>query len=162
MHKFLHRIDNAITPLRTFANFAGAPLLDLIIRLYLANDFFKSGITRFNDWKNASFDNQIFLFSAEHPVPFLPPEAAAYVTMSAELILPALLVVGLFGRAAAAGLLIMTAVIEFTYGHFDVHILWAFLAASILVRGPGALSLDTVLLKILRRVNTKNPAASTL
>jgi putative oxidoreductase len=72
------------------------------------------------------------------------------------MILPTLLVLGLFGRAAAAGLLIMTAVIEFTYGHFDVHILWAFLAASILIRGPGLLSLDTVLLRTLHRNRGRN------
>lgn len=146
-----HSIDNLIEPLRKLANFAGAPLWDLGARLFLANTFFKSGLVRYKAWANGDFDSQIFLFELEHPVPGLDPEIAAYATTGAELILPVLLALGLFGRFAAAGLLIMTAVIEFTYGHFDVHILWAFLAASILIKGAGTLSLDHLLVKFLRR-----------
>ena len=143
-------VDNLINPLRKLANSVGSPLFDLVVRVFLAHEFFKSGIIRFNDWKNGSFDNQIFLFELEHPVPGLDPAMAAYLTTGAEIILPIMLVLGLFGRFAAAGLLVMTAVIEFTYGHFDVHILWAFLAAMILIKGPGKLSLDTLILKWIR------------
>ena len=146
-----HSIDNLIDPLRKLANLVGAPLWDLAARLFLAHAFFKSGLVRYKAWANGDFDSQIFLFELEHPVPGLDPEIAAYMTTGAELILPVLLALGLFGRFAAAGLLIMTAVIEFTYGHFDVHILWAFLAASIFIKGAGTLSLDHLLVKFLRR-----------
>ena len=146
-----YSIDNAIEPLRRLANFAGAPLWDLAARLFVANAFFKSGMVRFNAWRNGDFESQIFLFELEHPVPGLDPELAAYITTGAEVVLPVLLALGLFGRFAAAGLLIMTAVIEFTYGHFAVHILWAFLAASIFIKGPGALSLDNLLVKFIRK-----------
>ena len=144
------KIDTLIEPLRRLANCVGSPIFDLTARLYLAYEFWKSGILRFNDWKNGSFDNQIFLFELEHPVPGLDPATAAYVTMSAEIILPIMLALGLFGRFAAAGLLAMTAVIEFTYGHFDVHILWAFLAGMIFIKGAGKLSLDHLILKWIR------------
>ncbi len=144
------KIDAFINPLRCIADHIGAPLFDLSVRLYLAYEFWKSGVLRFNDWKNGNFDNQVFLFELEHPVPGLDPTLAAYMTTGAELILPIMLVLGLFGRFAAGGLLVMTAVIEFTYGHFDVHILWAFLALSILIRGPGKLSLDSLILKWIR------------
>lgn len=144
------KIDTLIEPLRKLANCVGSPLFDLTVRLFLAYEFWKSGILRFNDWKNGSFDNQIFLFELEHPVPGLDPTTAAYLTMGAEIILPIMLVFGLFGRFAAAGLLAMTAVIEFTYGHFDVHILWAFLAGMIFIKGPGRLSLDHLILKWIR------------
>ena len=146
----LQTVDNMINPLRKLANCVAAPLFDLAARLYLGNEFFKSGILRFKDWKNGNFDNQVFLFELEHPVPGLDPATAAYLTTGTEVILPIMLVLGLFGRFAAAGLLVMTAVIEFTYGHFDVHILWAFLAAMIFIRGPGKLSLDTLILKWIR------------
>lgn len=150
MRSLAQKIDGLIEPLRRLANCVGAPLFDFGVRLYLGYEFWKSGIVRFNDLKNDNFDNQIFLFELEHPVPGLDPATAAYLTTGAELILPIMLVLGLFGRFAAAGLLIMTAVIEFTYGHFDVHILWAFLALTILIRGPGKLSLDTLILKWIR------------
>lgn len=145
------KIDNLIEPLRKLANFIGAPIFDLSVRLYLGYEFFKSGLTRWNDFSNGSFDNQIFLFELEHPVPGLDPATAAYMTLAGEMILPIMLFVGLFSRFAAAGLLIMTAVIEFTYGHFDVHILWAFLGLMIFIKGPGALSLDYLILKTIRK-----------
>ena len=147
----LSKIDDLIEPLRRLANFAGAPLWDLAARLFVANAFWSSGILRYKDWANGNFDNQIFLFELEHPVPGLSPETAAYAATAGELVLPVLVALGLFGRLGAAGLLIMTAVIELTYGHFPVHILWIFLAASIFIKGPGALSLDHLLLKFIRR-----------
>lgn len=150
MTALLQSIDNAIEPLRKLANGVGAPVFDLAARLYLGNEFFKSGMLRFKDLMNGNFSNQVFLFELEHPVPGLDPTFAAYLTTGAELVLPVLLVFGLFGRTAAAGLLIMTAVIELTYGHFDDHILWAFLAATLLIKGPGKFSLDTLLLKWIR------------
>lgn len=148
---FAQKIDNLIEPLRKLSQCVIAPIFDLAARLYLAKIFWSSGVLRFNDWKNGSFDNQIFLFELEHPVPGLAPETAAYMTTAAELILPVLLAFGLFGRVGAAGLLVMTAVIEFTYGHFDSHILWAFLAAMILIKGPGKISVDYLLLKFIRK-----------
>lgn len=151
MTAFFRTIDDLINPLRKLANCVGAPVWDLGARLFLANAFFKSGLTRFNDLKNGTFDNQIFLFELEHPVPGLDPEFAAYASTFGELILPILLVFGLFGRVGAAGLLIMTAIIELTYIHATDHILWAFLAAAILIRGPGKLSLDALILKLIRK-----------
>lgn len=148
---FAKKIDTLINPLRNLADKFASPLFDLGARLYLGNEFWKSGVLRFKDYLNGTFDNQIFLFELEHPVPGLDPTAAAYLTTGAEIILPVMLVFGLFGRFAAGGLLFMTAIIEFTYGHFDVHILWAFLAAMILIKGPGLLSLDTLLVKFLRK-----------
>ncbi len=144
------KIDTLIEPLRGLAGCIASPLFDLGARLYLGHAFFSSGLLRFKDWQNGNFSNQVFLFELEHPVPGLDPTAAAYLTTGAEIILPIMLVLGLFGRFAAAGLLAMTAVIEFTYGHFDVHILWAFLAGMIFLKGPGKLSLDTLILKWIR------------
>ncbi|MEM7679571.1 MAG: DoxX family protein [Pseudomonadota bacterium] len=142
-------IDNALNPLRALAHNLGAPVFDLAARAYLAHAFFKSGLTRYNDWINGNFDSQIFLFELEHPVPGLDPETAAYLATGGELILPIILIFGLFGRFAAAGLLIMTAIIEFTYIHATEHILWAFLAASIFIKGPGVISLDHLIRKYL-------------
>lgn len=148
--------DELINPLRKMASCIGAPIFDLAARLYLAHVFFKSGLTRFKDFQSGNFDNQILLFEDEHPVPGLSPEFAAGATTIAELILPILLAFGLFGRVGAAGILIMTAVIELTYGHFADHILWAFLAATIFIKGPGLISVDHFLLQWLRKDQNNN------
>lgn len=151
MIELAQKVDELIEPLRKLANCVGAPLYDLAARLYVANVFWASGVLRYKDWANGNFDSQIFLFELEHPVPGLDPEFAAYASTIGELILPILLVFGLFGRFGAAGILVMTAVIEFTYIHATDHILWAFLAASTLIRGPGMLSLDHLILKHIRK-----------
>ncbi|HLF22852.1 MAG TPA: hypothetical protein VI565_02945, partial [Burkholderiales bacterium] len=48
-----------------------SPLLDLGIRLWVANVFWKSGLT-----KIASWDNTVLLFENEYQVPLLSPEVA--------------------------------------------------------------------------------------
>jgi len=50
-----------------------APLLDLAIRLFLANVFIKSGLTKIQSW-----DSTLYLFNDVYQVPLLPPEIAAY------------------------------------------------------------------------------------
>jgi putative oxidoreductase len=67
-----------------------APLFDLGLRLYLANIFFKSGLTKVLSW-----DSTLYLFSDVYNVPLLPPEVAASMAAGAELGLSMLLVLGL-------------------------------------------------------------------
>lgn len=145
------KIDQAIEPLRKIANTIGSPMFDLLARAYVSWAFFKSGMDRFSSLLNGTWDDQVFLFTEEHPVPGIPGEIGAILGTGGELILPILLVFGLFGRFAAAGLLIMTAIIEFTYIHATDHILWAFLLGMILIKGAGTLSLDHFLLKWIRQ-----------
>jgi len=86
-------------------------------------------------------------------VPLLPPEIAANMALSIELITPVLLVLGLLTRAAALVLLGMTTVIEmFVFPlAWPTHIQWAAMLLMLLCRGPGKLSLDHVLWPRLRR-----------
>ncbi len=65
-----------------------------------------------------------------------------------------MLVLGIFTRIGAAGLLVMTAVIQFYVfpeellrwnGNWSLHLLWAAPLLLILARGPGAISLDALL-----------------
>jgi putative oxidoreductase len=151
MIQTLQSIDTQLNPLRSVAILIAAPLWDLAARLYLGYAFFSSGILRFKDFLNGTWSNQIFLFMEEHPVPGIPADFSAPLATAGELALPVLLVLGLFGRFAAAGLLVMTAVIELTYIHATDHILWAFLALSILIRGAGLISLDALILHWIRK-----------
>lgn len=128
-----------------------APALDLGIRLFLANVFFKSGLTKIHNW-----DSTLYLFSDVYQVPLLPPESAAYLAISAELGLPVLLVMGLLGRFAAGGLFILNlvAVISFyselSESGINQHLYWGMLLAVLLLISRGAWSLDELLEKRLQ------------
>jgi putative oxidoreductase len=127
------------------------PLAQLGARLYVSGVFLRSGLTKIHDW-----DTTLALFSDEYHVPLLNPTVAAYLGTGAELALPVLLVAGLFGRFAAAGLSVLNVVALISL--MDVpdaalmgHVFWASLLGFLLVWGPGALSLDFWLIPRLRR-----------
>jgi putative oxidoreductase len=118
------------------------PTFDLAIRLYVASVFFKSGLTKIQDWSST-----VALFQYEYQVPVLPPELAAFVGTTGELGLPLLLAFGLAGRFGAAGLSVMNVVAVIAYadisdlGRQD-HVLWGVLLLVTLLHGPGRWSLD--------------------
>ena len=126
-----------------------APLMDLGLRLYLANVFFKSGLTKIKSW-----DSTLYLFSDVYHVPLLPPEVAASMAASAELGLSVLLVLGLFGRFAAAGLSILNVVAVISYAELseagiNQHLSWGILLGVLLILSRGNWSVDAWLEKRL-------------
>jgi putative oxidoreductase len=94
-------------------------------------------------------DSTFFLFREEYTVPLLPPEVAAYLATIAENTLSVLLIVGLVSRLSAAGLLVMTAVIQlFVFlRDWPDHILCATALLVVITRGPGIVSLDHCLVR---------------
>ncbi len=120
-----------------------APVLDLGIRLLLANVFFKSGLTKIQSW-----DSTLYLFNDVYQVPLLPPEVAAWLATSAELGLSVLLVFGLFGRFAAAGLFILNLVAVISYysglseAGLNQHLYWGLLLAVLLLISRWQWSVD--------------------
>ena len=128
-----------------------APLMDLGLRLYLANVFFKSGWTKIQSW-----DSTLYLFNDVYHVPLLPPEVAAYMAAGAELGLSVLLVLGLFGRFAASGLFILNIVAVISYadlsqGGLNQHLSWGILLGVLLILSRGSWSMDFWLEKLLRK-----------
>ena len=127
-----------------------APAFDLGLRLYLANVFFKSGLTKIKSW-----DSTLYLFSDVYHVPLLPPEFAAYLATGAELGLSVLLVLGLFGRFAASGLFILNIVAVISYADLseagiNQHLSWGILLGVLLILSRGNWSVDNWLEKRLR------------
>lgn len=114
-----------------------SPLVPLAMRLWMASVFWKSGMLKIQDWQTT-----LLLFTDEHPVPFLPPEVAAFSAVSFELACPVFLVMGFATRIATLPMLAMTAVIQFTYLSDNDHLYWALLLCSLLFTGPGKLSID--------------------
>jgi len=134
---------------RVFAAYAGTatalrriigPLLDLYIRLWLAQGFFVSGLLKATNW-----DNALALARYEYPVSWLDPVTAAWLGGATELIAPVLLALGFATRLAAVPLAVLALVIQFNYLALDTHLLWAALLAGYAVRGAGVLSLDRLL-----------------
>jgi putative oxidoreductase len=126
-----------------------APVFDLGLRLFIANVFFKSGLTKILDWGST-----LYLFSDVYRVPLLPSEVAAWLATSAELGLSVLLVMGLFGRFAAAGLSILNVVAVISYSELsepgiNQHLYWGLLLGVLLAISRGAWSVDAWLEKRL-------------
>jgi putative oxidoreductase len=108
--------------------------------------FIHSGLQKLSDW-NAT----LMLFRDEYKVPILPPEVAAYMSASMELGLSTLVLVGLFTRLSALGLLGMVAVIQlFVYPEaWPDHIQWLGFMIFIVCWGPGGFSLDAVISRLV-------------
>lgn len=121
----------------------------LLVRVALGGVFWRSGQTKVAEgtWFQLT-DATYALFATEYAGVPLPPVFAAVMANAAEHVLPALLLAGLFTRAAALGLLGMTLVIQlFVYPDalWPEHSLWAALALVLVVRGGGLIALDRVL-----------------
>jgi putative oxidoreductase len=108
----------------------------------MAHVFWRSGRIKLKHW-----DATLSLFKFEYKAPFIAPDLAAYLATTFELVCPVLLVAGLMTRLAATPLLIMTAVIQFTYISHQNHLYWSFLLGTILLKGAGPLSLDALYCK---------------
>ena len=111
----------------------------LVLRLGVALAFWRSG-----NVKIASWDTTLLLFANEYHVPLLPPALAAYLATAVELTTPILLLLGFATRLGAAAMLGMTLVIQlFVYPeNYPDHLLWAGPLLYLILRGPGAFSID--------------------
>ena len=121
-----------------------------LLRIALAVPFFNSGLTKWQGFLSLSpaiaflFEEEfkLHLFAATYDLP--APATLAFVTAILEMVLPAMLVLGLATRLSALGLLIMTGVIQLVVpeGWANFHLPWAGLAVAIIALGPGPSSLD--------------------
>ena len=116
---------------------SAAPLIDLLIRLWLAQIFFVSGVLKVANW-----DNALYLAANEYPVSWMAPVTAAYLGAAIELGASLLLALGLATRFAALAMLVLTLVIQFNYSALDTHLFWAALFGWFVVCGAGRISLD--------------------
>ncbi len=135
--------------LQTWSLFSGfldalQPLALLVARLYVAQVFFLSGLTKLRDWGTT-----VALFTDEYKVPLLSPQLAAFSGTAGELVLPVMLVLGLGGRFAALGLFVVNAVAVIALADIppaalQQHVFWGALLAGLAVFGPGKWSLDAL------------------
>ena len=127
------------------------PAAQLLARWFIAGVFFRSGLTKIADWETT-----VALFTDEYHVPLLSPHIAAALGTSAELALPALILLGLGGRFAAAGLSVLNVVAVISVEEMPIpalqqHIFWGSVLAALLLWGPGRWSVDQLLWPWLRK-----------
>lgn len=127
------------------------PVVNLGVRLWVANVFFAAGLTKIANWNST-----LSLFQSEYNVPLLPPELAAYLGTAAELGLPVFLVLGLGTRFAAVALFFFNIVAALSYPDISPlglkdHQVWGLLLLVIIAHGSGRLSVDHSLGKFIDR-----------
>jgi putative oxidoreductase len=115
----------------------------LLARIYIAQVFLLSGLTKLRDWSVT-----LALFENEYKVPLLPTELAAWMGTGGELVLPVLLLLGLGGRFAALGLSVVNAVAavslpDIAPAALQQHITWGVLLGGLAIFGGGRWSVDT-------------------
>lgn len=117
-------------------------LPEFVLRLGVSLVFYRSFRAKIGDWNTT-----ILLFENEYNVPILPPEVAAVMAATLEIVGPVMLVLGFGTRLAAAAMLGMTLVIQiFVYPQsYPDHLLWAGPLLYLLLRGPGKWSIDALI-----------------
>lgn len=141
-----HLVEQGTARLDSFA-----PAIDLLIRLWVANVFWKSGLTKIATW-----DSTLYLFEYEYAVPLLSPEVAAVIGTGVELAMPILLVVGLATRLSATVLFVFNIAAVLSFPALDFadatdHQYWGLLLLVTMFHGPGKLSIDYLLKRRLSR-----------
>jgi putative oxidoreductase len=135
-------------------------LVQLVLRAALAVPFWRSGVLKWSGFLQLN-DTAVVLFSDEFklhlpggPYSFPAPEVMAFMSGSVEILAPIFLILGLGTRLAALVLLGMTCIVELTVPDgWPVHITWAAMALAIIAGGPGRLSLDHVIRRIVGRAS---------
>jgi putative oxidoreductase len=146
MMNLIHRIENSISKC------VPEWLASLVLRFGIAIPFWKSGLTKWDGFGVLSetppllFENEFMLhiLGQEYSFPF--PTFMAYASSIGEIVLPILVVLGLFTRFAGVGLLLMTLIIQLTFPDaWPLHFSWVAMALGVIYLGGSKLSLDRFL-----------------
>ena len=145
------------------------PVADLLARYWVAAAFFSSGLTKTLTGSFTVFghtfnyplsvfpaESTFALFEYEYRVPLLSPTLAAYLGTAAELLLPVFLLLGLGTRYAALALFVFNIVAVISYPDLMAaglkdHQVWGLLLLVTICHGPGKLSLDYLIGRLVRR-----------
>lgn len=122
--------------------------LQLLLRVGVGLVFWKAARAKLANW-----DLTVQLFADEYQVPVLPPDIAALLGTTVEIVGAVALILGLGARLGAVALLGLVAVIQlFVYpDNWSEHLLWASVLLFVLVRGAGAWSLDHLIARSFAR-----------
>jgi putative oxidoreductase len=139
------KIATVISPFIRVFNWL-SPFGDFAARLWVAQIFFMSGLVKLQAWQSTKM-----LFAHVYDVPLLPPNFAAILGTTLELLLPILLVLGLGGRFVILIFFLYNAVCAISYpflwtaagaAGLSQHINWGLLLMMLMFHGSGKISLD--------------------
>ncbi|MFZ6044554.1 DoxX family protein [Pseudomonas sp. CR3202] len=162
MRSALSPLNHALTRLDRL----GAWSADIPLRLFLAWEFYESGLEKWNG------QNWFVDIQSAFPFPFnlLPPDLSWQLSMWVELIAPLLLLLGLGTRLATLALMVLTVVAiaavhwpahwsslaelalgysisDKGYGNYKLPLIYLVAALPLLFKGAGRLSLDALLFR---------------
>ena len=127
----------------------------LVLRVGFGAVFFRSYQTKVEEGSLFELtDTTRFLFEEEYAGVPIPADLAAPLATYAEFFLPLLLLLGLGTRVAAAGLVVMTLVIQFFVypdAWWSPHMGWFAMGLILIVFGPGRISLDQLIGNVRRK-----------
>lgn len=149
--------DRAARALLGWLARGAACLAPIAARFAIAIPFLRSGLTKWSGWFHVSpvanflFESMFKLHLFGHLYAYPMPDVLAHLDAVAEVVLPILLMAGLATRFSALGLLVMVGVIQLTVpsGWESFHLPWAAIALSLIALGPGPLSLDWLIVRVL-------------
>lgn len=117
-----------------------SPFFDLLVRFFVAQAIFRSGIVKLSDW-----DTALSLARFEYPVSWMAPETAAVVGVTIEILAPILLLFGLFTRAAALSIGLLLLISQIVYIPVDLNLWLIAILGWYLWHGAGGFSFDRAL-----------------
>lgn len=148
------------------------PVVLLCMRIWVALAFWHAGVVKIDDPMGTRF-----LFTTTYHVPLLPPDLAAVLATWIELVVPWFVGLGLLGRLFALFLFIYNIIAfasfpglwphGFWTGLFSVsafadHKIWGLMLLAVVAWGPGGLSLDALIGRLIRAWRHRRHHASFL
>ncbi len=144
-----HRAAEVFSLVADIIGFLGRtawPIIDLFIRLWIGKQAILSGLLLANDWNTA-----LTLAVNEYPIPWLDPRAEALLGIVVQVGGGATLIIGLGARLGALAIVVLNVATQAYYLPLDVDLFRIALAMGYVLRGPGPLSLDHLLIQGLSR-----------
>jgi len=146
-------VDSMLTSLQSLGAAAGA-WLDLAIRFWLAKAFLTETVV------SMAMHAPMTMSLTSGVAPMINGLVASPLGAVIATLCPVLLIVGLCSRIVALPLLFEACALQGPDGPSPLHLYWAVLLGWIIVRGPGAISIDALLSRGL--VSTAIPGTAAL
>ncbi|MCS6757853.1 MAG: DoxX family protein [Candidatus Devosia euplotis] len=153
MASLTHTAQRAIGAAEQLIAVASAFIGLLALRLEIAIPFWRSGLTKWDGFLSLSagarylFEQEFKLHVLGQAIIYPLPLVMVFLSGVGEIVLPVLLVPGLFTRFAALGILVMTIIIQLTIsdGLINFHLPWAAIDLSLMAFGGGKLPVDAAM-----------------
>ncbi len=126
------------------------PVVNFIVRLYLASTFLFLGLDKIQNW-----DTTLFLFQNDYQIPLVSHSIATVLAIAIQIACPVMLVLGYGTRFAALILFVTTLMSNFFYQQYVEYNYWMLVLAMLMCYGADKFSLDCYMLGKLKAKKIK-------